>query len=514
MRGVGCCPGSAPNHPRLRVRRRWGVVKDRRMVRVSGVSPPVDLRAFNNNIDTLERAVKERVFYVKKDGMFQEPPPVDSHIFHERLSATRELLSKFLPLSAPLTRLQFVETFRGRKRKIYDAAYTSLLGKSFVAGDAEIKVFVKYEKTDFTRKTDPVPRVICPRSPRYNIEVGRYLRPIEERIYGALANLFGHPTVFKGVNAATSGRLLRAKWNMFRCPVAVGLDASRWDQHVRRPALSWEHSVYLSCFPRGKHRRALRRLLEYQMFNSCRGYTADGSVKYTTDGGRMSGDINTSLGNCLLACAMVYAYALSCGVKIQLANNGDDCVVIMEADDLARFSDGLYEWFVVMGFSMQIEEPVYDFEAIEFCQTHPVYVGPDHDSYIMVRHPKYAIAKDTLCVHGWQSVGMFKGWMHAVGTGGLAMTGQVPVFQDFYRMYLQYGKFCKTAQDLQSWGVRQLSRGMVRQYGAVSPLTRASFYWAFGVTPDEQLVLEEFYSGVVLGENLLGEVEFQPVMPL
>lgn len=489
------------------------MVVPRRMVRVSGVSPPIVLQGFNSDINTLERGVKERVFYVKDKGQFVSPPLPNPQHFDSALKPVHDRLVKLLPRSAPLTSLGFVETFRGPKRRLYEQAYKSLNEKSLCDKDAEVKVFVKYEKTDFTTKADPVPRIISPRSTRFNISLGRFLRPVEERIFHSLDGLFGHPTVFKGMNAARSGKLMYEKWCMFKDPVAVGMDASRFDQHCSIPALEWEHSIELACFPRRKHRRALRKLLRQQLRNKCKGYVPDGKLKYSTLGGRMSGDMNTSLGNCILMCSMVLAYADSVGVRIQLANNGDDCVVFMERRDYERFERGVRGWFLLMGYSMEVEPPCYTFEELEFCQTHPVFVGPEHDAYIMVRHPKKAIAKDTVCVHGWQSLGMFKGWLHAVGTGGLAMTGRVPIFQDFYRSYLANGKFRKTARDYQSWGVRQLSKGMVRTYGEVLPATRASFFWAFGVTPDEQLVLEGFYRSMVLSDEL-ENLQFQPAMPL
>jgi len=484
------------------------------MVRVSGISPPMDLRGFNNDINTLERAVKERVFYVKEGDAFVEPPrPLPGH-FEQQLGLVLKRLSPLLPRTAPLKRADFVDTFRGRKRKVYDDALRSLFEREFTVKDAHVKVFVKYEKTDFTRKADPVPRVISPRSPRYNIEVGRFLRPIEERVFDSLADLFGHPTVFKGMNAARSGRVLWEKWNHFRDPVALGLDASRFDQHVSVEALRWEHMVYLLCFPCRRDRRRLARLLAMQLRNRCAGWVADGELSYVTEGGRMSGDMNTSLGNCVLMCSMLYAYAASRRVEIRLANNGDDCVVFMESRDLTKFMNGLGGWFRAMGFTMAVEDPCYQFEEIEFCQTHPVWVGPEPSSWITVRHPKWGIAKDTMCIHNYWEPAMFRGWLHAVGTGGMAMTGQIPVFQEFYQTYLRYGKFRSTVESGQSWGVRQLSKGMVRQYGPISPLVRASFYWAFGVTPDEQVVLEDFYRSVVLGDGLLREVSYQRAMPL
>lgn len=484
------------------------------MVRISGVSPEMRLSGFNNTIDTLERAVKERVFFVKENGKFVEPPRPSGDFFAEKMSETKRLLIKHLPSSTPLSPQEFAETFRGPKRRVYDEAVASLLGKSVTRSDSHVKVFVKYEKTDYTRKSDPVPRVISPRDPRYNVEIGCFLRPIEERIFKSLAHLFENKkTVFKGLNAADSGRKMYDLWSSFKEPVALGLDASRFDQHVSKQALQWEHQLYPLCFSK-PYRKRLERLLSWQVKNQCKGYTEDGKLKYTKVGGRMSGDMNTSLGNCILMCSMIKQYSLDRGVRVLLANNGDDCVVFMEAKDLGRFSENLDEWFRAMGFNMTVEPPCYTFEEIEFCQTHPVYVGPKHDDYLMVRHPKWAIAKDTMCINGFQSTGQYLAWLDAVGTGGLAMTGGVPIFQDFYRTYCMHGVRGKTHYSAQSWGVRSLQKDMTRSYGSVLPQTRASFYWAFGVTPDEQVVLEEFYRSVKLDTHYRQDVEFQPPMPL
>jgi hypothetical protein len=471
----------------------------------------MELSGFNNTIDTLERAVKERVFFVKENGLFVEPPRPEANHFERQMQEVDALLARQLPHATPLSRQDFVETFRGAKRQMYQQAADSLYGRSVERADSEVKVFVKYEKTDYTRKSDPVPRVISPRNPRYNVELGRFLRPVEERIFHSLANLFeGKTTVFKGMNAAESGEKMFDLWSSFTEPVAIGLDASRFDQHVSVSALKWEHKQYPRCFPKPYH-KSLKKLLSWQVKNTCRGYTEDGKLKYTKEGGRMSGDMNTSLGNCILMCSMIKQYSLDRGVRTLLANNGDDCVVFMERKDLDKFSHDLDSWFRAMGFNMTVEEPCTTFEEIEFCQTHPVFVGPNSDSYLMVRHPKWAIAKDTMCIHGFQNKAQYLAWLDAVGTGGLAMTGGVPIFQDFYRAYCSAGVRGKTHYQAQSWGVRSLQKGMVRQYGDILPHTRASFYWAFGVTPDEQVVMEDFYSRAVLDCDARTELTFQNI---
>ncbi len=88
-----------------------------------------------------------------------------------------------------------MDYYRGRRRTIYQNAADSLLTRSISQRDAKVKAFVKAEFINSDEKPDPDPRVISPRDPRYNVEVGKYLRPIEHRIYGMIAKIFGEPTV-------------------------------------------------------------------------------------------------------------------------------------------------------------------------------------------------------------------------------------------------------------------------------------------------------------------------------
>lgn len=447
---------------------------------------------FNHNIHNLARAVKERVFFVKRNGMFCSPLAPGAGWFSECLTDTRKRLHKLLPRLTPWTRQEFLDSCKGSKRRVYEAAATSLdqTGGLRLAVDSAVNVFVKFEKTDHTSKLDPVPRVISPRSPRFNLCVGKYLKKLEPRLFKSLDGLFGHPTVIKGKNAYESASLLKQKWEMFKCPVAVGLDASRFDQHVSEQALRWEHDVYLSCFPLRKDSKKLRAMLECQIVNKCKGFAPDGKLQYRVTGTRMSGDMNTSLGNCLLMVSMVRQYLNCRGIDGQLANNGDDCVVFMEKHDLCRFSEGLYDWFAAMGFDMKIEDPVFEFGKIEFCQTKPVYDG---SRWVMCRNPLTALAKDSVMLIPYSGARHLKGWMDSVGTGGLALTGQLPVFQDFYAWLVRNGDRREVKERHLSWSMIKLSQGMDRAYGPVSPVTRASFYDSFDITPDEQVLLEAYY---------------------
>jgi len=346
------------------------------------------------------------------------------------------------------------------------------------------KAFVKAEKINFTAKPDPAPRVIQPRDPRYNVEVGVYLRPLEHSIYRAIAEVYGGPTVMKGYSAEGVAQQMRGMWEEFRCPVAVGLDASRFDQHVRPEMLRWEHSVYTGCFSKADAGR-LRWLLRGQIENRCYLQATDGRAKYRVSGSRMSGDMNTALGNCLIMCGLVWTLAQQRGIRVRLANNGDDCVVFLEQSDLAKFQSGLGDWFMQYGFKMKVEEPVGVFEQIEFCQAHPVWDG---DLWVMVRNPRTTLSKDACCVvkdYGWGSAA--QKWLHAVGECGTAMTGGIPVVQEQYQAYIRHGRaHHRTIASVAETGMAMLSRGCARVYREPTEAARVSFYLAFGVMPSHQ----------------------------
>lgn len=464
---------------------------------MAGFSPPNSYLVHNSSINNLARGVLTRVFFVKG----KTPPRPREGVYRERLADFRKSLLKRFSSTTRCSYDEFVNFYSGRKKTVYANAVESLGTSPVVPADAHVKAFVKAEFINSDDKPDPDPRVISPRDPRYNVEVGRFLRPVEHKIYGAIADIYGEPTVLKGFNSAEIGKIFADKWAKYRDPVAIGLDASRFDQHVSVEALQWEHSVYNGIF----RDKELRRLLSWQLRNKVTGYCRDGKLKYVTEGCRMSGDMNTALGNCLIMCGLVHAYLRQRSVRGSLANNGDDCTVIIERKDLPRFIGGLSEWFLEMGFNMKVEDPVDYIEGIEFCQTHPVFVS---GTYIMVRNFPKAIAKDCLSLKQLSSPNVCKSWLDAVGQGGLSLTGGIPVYQAFYLSYIRAASGIQTKRVKQNaqrrkrdhsveltGGLAWLSKGMARRRSSVSEMSRYSFWLAFGTTPDQQIALEQFYDG-------------------
>jgi hypothetical protein len=479
-----------------------GLTKERRFRCLASLSPNVTVGVHNNNFQNARRAILERIFCVEgADGNLQAPPHPRPGVFKAALRQFRATLGGYLPSTNRCSYDEFLSLVPARKKKTYLAAVESLAAVPVSLKDSFLSTFIKMEKILFSVKPDPAPRVIQPRHPRYNVEVGRFLKPLEHQIYEAVASLFGSPTIMKGYNASEQGRIIADKWYSFICPVAIGLDASRFDQHVSTDALRWEHGVYVSCFHDRDERAFLKDLLKWQLNN--RGFCRlpDGTIKYKTDGCRMSGDMNTALGNCILMCAMVWSLMKRLGIdKYELVNNGDDCVLIVESCHLEAIRWAIPHFFLSMGFTMKVEDPVFELEKIEFCQTHPLHLG--NGEYVMVRNCPNAIAKDCVCTLPLVSEEELEYWCDAVGQCGLALTGGVPIYQEFYSALIRLGRDSSNTRIAHSnqmeGGFWQLAKGMHRSYKDITPEARLSFYIAFDILPDEQVAIEQYYSNLAL----------------
>lgn len=491
MQGVDTRVARAAPGETITILANCGKPKVRRALRVDAMSCGLNLGVHNNSHANALRAVRERVFAVERSGTLQPPPRPKAGVFVERLGAFRAALVSAVGRCTPWTYDQFVGSYTGSKLQRYTKAVLSLRMRGLEKKDSFLQAFVKAEAVNFTAKPDPAPRIIQPRTPRFNAFVGRYIRPIEHRVYDGIAQLFGGPTVMKGYNAAAVASNLREMWNGFNQPIALSLDASRFDQHVSSQALRFEHSVYNRLYGSKELARALRWQLTNQGFVR----TPDGGAfRYLVKGCRMSGDMNTALGNCLLMCAMVYEYAAHCGVRIRLANNGDDCSVFMEKRDLSRFVHGLDEWFLEMGFTLTSEGVADVFERVDFCQTRPVYTSK---GWVMCRSPYVGLCKDVLCKHpdmGAPERG-YRRWSYQVGLAGSALADGVPVFSAAYAAMVRLGEPCARVQgfgDMES-GFEHMCRGMSKAGAVISPEARVSFWRAWGITPDFQEALEGEY---------------------
>lgn len=472
------------------VETRWsGVDVRRRLYRVVALSGEKEVvKVHNNSLANLRRAVVERVFAVEVDGVLVPVPRPDPLAFERCAWFLREF-SKHRVEVFPYTIDEFVGTYRGAKRRLYENAADSLGRAPLEAEDSHLGNFVKAAK--YT-KADPAPRVISPRSARYNILVGRYIKRVEKLCYRCIDKVFKRrfgalgPTVFKGMNSRDQGRGVHLKWSKFRNPVAMGADFSRFDQHVSCQALKFEHKFY-EVFFHGSERVELRKLLRMQLRNICKGKVKDGWLKYNVVGTRASGDMNTAVGNTIIVVAMIAEWFRKSGVNVELINNGDDSVFIMEREDLARFQAGIDQFFRSFGFSMVLESPVYDLEQVVFCQTQPVWNG---DEWRMVRAHTTVACSDSCTMVDIRKPTLFNRWRGGVGTAGICMSAGIPVQQSFYSALRRGTSDADRAFDAEAYGLFNLARGLKDGELPILPAARASYWCAFGVTPEEQECIE------------------------
>lgn len=437
----------------------------------------------SHNLDNGLNAIYNRVFTYKGDNVLKPKPGA-----YKQLDEFKRRLVGVADETAPISRTQFLGYYTGRKLKIYDRSVTSLRARELVKADSFVSAFIKRDKENFTvewgGKAIRVPRLIQPRGPRYNVELGKFIKPLERVIYDAIDRVYGETTVAKHLNADERGKLLKQKWDNFADPVALEADASRFDQHVSYMALLWEHGVYTTLMPYAE----LAKLLRWQRYTTGYFNSEDGRIKYRRKGGRCSGDMNTSLGNVLIMCGLVWTMFKQLGVKMSLLNDGDDCVIIVERRDFKKVSAALVPWFRDKGFVMRLDGVTSDFERIDFCQSRPIWTP---GGYRMVRDPRITIDKDDICIKSIQTEQEWDAQRGAISACGIALAGDIPIVGAYYD-YVSRGTI-QNRRLVPETGMDYLAMRMHNKRMVPHWKTRVSFYKAFDITPDQQIALETDY---------------------
>lgn len=448
-------------------------------------------------VENVLRGVVERIFYVDYGEGLTSPIRPAAGAFLEHCRPAIQFIKRNRTLLTKISPEQFIDCYSGNRKKFnrYTEAWKSLLLNPLTRDDAKIKTFVKAEKTNFSAKVDPAPRIISPRDPRYNLSLGVYTKPLEGVLYKLLNDMCGGVTVMKGLNAVQVGEAIKEAWDDFLDPVAVGCDAKRFDQHTHTEALKFEHMVYKMFFV-GSDRGDLNELLQWQLKSKCVAYLEEAVVKFPFEI-RASGDMNTGLGTCVIACSMVHSY-FDGRCKYRLINNGDDCVILVERADLSAV-DGFHEYCKLLGYYMEMEKPVDRIERIEFCQAHPVWDG---DTYRMVRNFPSSLAKDCTSLLPLNDEKAWKQWAHDIGHAGVALCAGIPVMQRFYEQLRDVGKGSFGEHNfLTDTGWHYLKEGLSSETRPITEQSRVSFYDAFGVTPADQLAAENDLLGIRIGFN-------------
>jgi len=317
-----------------------------------------------------------------------------------------------------------LDSFKDQRRKIYERAYHEIRTVGVSRHDYKIKAFVKSEKFNPEDKVNPDARVIQARSPKANLMLARFLRPVEHKVY-AYKDIFGLPVFAKTMGAFDRATTIRQKFDhMGPGTVCFSLDGSRWDMHIKECILEEEHRVYRSMC----HDLELRDILREQLIND--GSTRLG-VKYRVKGGRMSGDINTALGNCILMVGMITAAMeemIGPDAFYTIFDDGDDCLLFLREEDVDKVREEISRVFLGFGQELKLENEAREPDQVVFCQSKMVHTV---NGWQMVRNWKKIIAHGTSGVKHWNNIKLVKPMMSAVGSCELALNLGVPIIQSY-----------------------------------------------------------------------------------
>jgi hypothetical protein len=323
-------------------------------------------------------------------------------------------------------------------------------------------------------------------------------------------------TVAKGMNMLDRGEAISDKWSRFADPVAVGLDAARFDQHISSPMLLFEHMIYQLWLDDHDppDMESFKWLARHQLKNIGIYKAKDGKIKYETVGCRMSGDMNTSCGNILIMCALLWTYIRTCNLQgqVEVLNDGDDSVIILERRNLDNFLSGVKSWFHKLGFTMSLDGIYYSLEEIVFCQARPVKL---ERGWTLVPNPAKRLFSDLVTTKPIHSKKVYNKWLGSVAGCGLAGSAGVPVFNSFYKWLARGANpYIPSLGSIYYRYRQELVNGMKMKARDPTWQERISFYFAYGITPGAQVIIERYYddkpdplwSPVAKDEELFPEV--------
>lgn len=454
-------------------------------------------------------------------------PSVHANCNHNEVFALLKRSLAPTPLADPKARLPVLKVFRDLKRLAgywggnkwshleTALSYTGALRRRYIEAERSLRVegpitrsdrllsaFLKAEKFGYGKFGKP--RMIFPRSPRYNLALASYLKPFEHWLWGYLTSkrLFnGSNTrvVAKGLNMTSRAGLVVRKFKSFSDCVVFEVDGSAFEAHVDVWQLEAEHLVYLAAHDGDLD---LLRLLRGQLVNE--GVTP-GGVKFSRAGGRASGDFNTGMGNTLIMTAVVVAVLRHLKVPFDLLVDGDNALVFLERRDQARVCGGFHELALSFsGHEMVLERPVDCIEHVRFGQCAPVEV--DHGRWSMVRDWTKVVSQMTSNHAHLNQKNFVRPYLLGVAQCEVILNAGVPVIQAFaesIRAQTESEKAVDASfyRDYAMLGVEVESRGRAR-FREPTICARMSFYRAFGVTPERQFELERalFDSALDVGD--------------
>jgi len=322
-------------------------------------------------------------------------------------------------------------------------------------------------------------RAIQYRHPVFALEQGKFTKPIEKWFYH-LRDEFGTLIVGKADPFTIAGELVN-KSKHFADPVYLMLDASKFDSCVDIKWLQICLSIYLKLFPKRFH-RTINFIWKKTFIN--RGSTRKG-LKYRTHGTRMSGDMDTGLGNSIIMYLMLTSYLQNHRIRHSLLVNGDDSLVVIARADLQKAKD--ISIFTTFGFNMKFEV-AQTIQQAEFCQSRLIFsdYGPT-----MARKPARIMGRTSWTTRDY-GVKNTRSFVNTLGLCERAASFGVPIASTMATKMINVANTHRTVT-LKPWLAEHyltMKKPWKIGHPKISLETRLSFYDAWDIEPQDQIDIE------------------------
>jgi hypothetical protein len=363
------------------------------------------------------------------------------------------------------------------------------------SSDHRLKAFVKAEKWEGWKVAKP--RMIFPRSPRYNLHLSTWLKPFEHWLWGNLKSrdvggIGNSRVVAKGLNQTSRANLIVRKMRAIGDCMVFEVDGKAFEAHVDRWQLLCEHAVYESAYPRDGD---LKKTLNKQLRNFGRTFSG---VKFSRDGGRSSGDVNTGMGNTLVMLAVVAGVMRSLSVsRWDTLVDGDNALLFLPRYHCSRVHAEFGEVALrISGHEMTLERPVSVVEEVRFGRSAPVQT---ERGWKMVRDWRRVLSHTTSSHVHLREPQFLREFLHGVALCERSLCGRVPVLWKFVERLrtctsIRRNPRLHGLRDYEALGV-DLAALVDAPVEQPDDLARQSFFKAFGVCPEEQVALEESLDG-------------------
>lgn len=430
-------------------------------------------------------------------------PNIDYNDINVKLHFARieiaEQLGSHYQIDKHYSRQYILSKLKSSIKKRYILANNKIQGGRLydLEGKHPSTAFIKWEKMCET-KLNGTSRLIQFKSYKFTLWHKVLIQPLID-IDKVNTDMFYHQPFYtirtSGMTQIQCAELFKSEWDTLQHPCAILLDCSKFDGHIDFRQLELEIIVLEKAYG-GSLPHSIFDSLFSKLFIK-NGYTHHG-IKYKADGSRDSGVASTAKGNsdinhCNLRLLILYCITLlkdeqSLKLDLKLLHDfvhymhvhGDDSVIIVDAKLGRIIHQNAPRVMKILGHDVKLEI-VYDFEKISYCQCQPINMG---GFYKMVREPIRSLSRGAYS----EKIQPWNKYFSAIGLCELAVHSGVPILQS-----LGISHILKSGLDrpLRTFIKDTTFSGSEPAIVPIKDVTRWSFYNAFGITLDEQKLIEQ-----------------------